>query len=118
MPGSTTKYAIPYSDGGDAMGTVDDTMQSMAERIDLLMGETGTKNITPSAPDTDTSVRVDYARDYSAVGAPFPMVQINESIATANQAVVWASAADATGFTLNIRASTTTIRSVRWTCRR
>lgn len=117
MTSSTPKYAIPYSTGTDGLDTVDDTMKALAERVDLMIGEAGDTSITPSAADTNTSVRVNYSRSYAAAGVPKVLCAVNESRAVATTVWVWSSAEDATGFTLNIRASSTATRSVRWVAR-
>lgn len=116
MPGSTPKYAVPYSIGSDDVKTVDDTMKAQAERVDLLLGESGIDNIQPSAADTITSKRINYARSYAALAplVPMPFVAIRESVTTAQQVVLWTSSEDATGFTVNIRANTTAARNIRW----
>lgn len=118
MSGTTTRYAVPYMTSGDSVATIDEWTLAVAERIDLLAGESGTDTITPSAADATTTKRVNYARSYAALPAvPKAFVVINESVATTQEATVWTTAEDATGFTLNIRASTTGARSVKWTVR-
>ena len=39
MPGTTSRYAIPYSLGTDAANTIDNTSQSAAQAIDDLIGD-------------------------------------------------------------------------------
>ena len=117
MSSTTAKYAIPYSTGGDLASTIDDTMQALANKVDLLMGEYNDTTITPSAVDTTTSVRVNYSRSYATVAVPKVIAVCNEARATAAVVNVWTSAEDATGFTLNIRSSTTAARLVRWFAR-
>lgn len=116
MPGATAKYGVPYAVGSDDVKTVDNTMQALAERMDLLLGESGIDNIAPSAADTVTSKRINYARSYAALAplVPMPFVAIRESVTTSQQVTVWTSSEDATGFTVNIRANTTTARNIRW----
>ena len=107
---------MPYPGGGDAAATLDTKIQELAERVDLLRGEQGTTSITPSAVDTNTSQRVDYARSYAALAPNVPRVTvtITEQRTMAQDFHAWASAEDHTGFTLNIRASSTGARSCRW----
>lgn len=38
MPGTTSRYAIPYSLGSDAANTIDTTSQSAAQAVDDLIG--------------------------------------------------------------------------------
>lgn len=115
MP-NTAKYTIPYSAGSDAAASIDTTMQALAERVDFLLGEGGSESITPSAIDTTTTKRVNYSRTY-APAVPRVLVTVNENRTTAQVVNVWTSGEDATGFTLNIRASSTGARVCRWEAR-
>lgn len=116
MSGSTAKYAVPYMTGGDGADGIDDGFLALATRLDLLLGESGTQAITPSAADTTTSVRVNYGRSYAALAPLVPKVQavVNEAVNTASEVTVWTSGEDATGFTLNIRSSGTAARATKW----
>lgn len=118
MSTTTAKYGIAKVAATDLVRDGDDTQRAAMDRIDLLLGESGTKSITPSAANTDTSVRVDYSRSYAGLAplVPTPMVQLNESVPTTISCFVWASAADAAGFTLNIRSGNVSARSIRWRC--
>lgn len=116
MPGATTKHAIPYPTPTDPVRDGDDRIKALAERVDLLLGETGLVSITPSAADVATSLRVDYGRSY-APGIPRVMVMVNENVGATLNVNVWPAAADATGFTLWIRSSNTTTRQIRWDAR-
>lgn len=118
MTGTTAKYAIPYATGTDPLGAVAARMQSLAERVDLLNGETGQLTIVPSAINTTTSVRVNYVRTYAALAAiPRAFVVNNAVVQSTDSVYLWVSLEDATGFTLNVRASSVTGRNVRWFCR-
>lgn len=116
MPASTPTYGLPYPAATDPLANGDDAIKALAERVDLLLGESGFTNITPSAVNTTTSVRINYARSYAGLApiVPAPFAQLASAVASTDTVYVWASAADATGFTLNIRASSTTLRNVRW----
>lgn len=119
MTSLTAKYSITKPAGTDLVRSGDDHIRLAMDRIDLLLGESGTVNITPSAANTDTALRVNYARSYATLAplVPRALANINESInAAAAPTTVWTSAEDATGFTLNIRSATTGIRSVKWRC--
>lgn len=119
MASTTSKYAIPKTDDFDNMSGWPLRQRQAMDRIDLLLGESGTDDITPSAANTTTTKRVNYSRSYGALAplVPSPFVVVNSSIASTDIVNVWSSAPDATGFTLNIRASSTTTRQVRWMCR-
>lgn len=115
MPDDTDRYSIPYALPSDALATVDNTLQALAERVDLLRGETGTVNIGADTADVTKSQRVNYARSYAALGfTPRVSLQVNDDFQTSNVFRAWVSLEDATGFTLNIRASNLVVRPVRW----
>lgn len=116
MTTTTAKYGITKPAGTDLVRSGDDHIRAAMDRIDLLLGESGTKTITPSAINVDTSVRVDYARSYAALApvVPQPMICLNESVPSTQTVNIWPSAPDATGFTLNIRSASTTSRNIRW----
>lgn len=119
MSDLTSKYKLPYPLPGDAVATVDDTVEALAERLDMLLGETGSTTITPSAVDTQTGKRINYTRSYAALAPLVPSVQLTmgEGLSTSNVVQLWVTGEDATGFTLNIRSSTTTTRTIRWLSR-
>lgn len=119
MPNYTTKYGVAYSDGAESVASVDDTMQELAERVDLLLGEKGLANVTPSAANVDHTVRVNFARSYAALSPMLLTVTtwLEQSIGTGTTVETFADAVDATGFTLHVRASNTTTRPVRWVAR-
>lgn len=116
MPGTTSKYGIEYPVGTDPVADADQTIKAAADRLDLLLGESGVTTITPTAADTTTTLRVNYSRSYAALAplVPRATAHVNESYAVATVVNVWTTAEDATGFTLNIRSSGTAARSVKW----
>lgn len=113
MPGATSKYALPYSAGGDPVNTVDDTMQDLAELLDLMNGETDTAQITAAGAGTVT-LRVNYARSYAALGY-VPRVMLQQ-VSTHADSTFYVTGEDATGFTLGLRTANagTAQRTVRW----
>lgn len=116
----TTRYKLTKPAGTDPVATTDDVLRTNLDRLDLLLGETGDATIGPSAVDTDTSLRVNYARSYAALAPMVPKVAsvfVNENRATSAVNQLWVTGEDATGFTLHIRSSGTVFRSVRWSCR-
>lgn len=116
MSAQTAKWHMDYSEGSDGVDTIDETMQALAERLDLLHGETGLATITPSGADVATSLVVFYSRTYPTVPRVFtegpPAVY-----AIANQLNVWVTNELVDRFTLNIRSYNTTARDVRWWAR-
>lgn len=118
MPSSTPNKGIPYPVPTDAVAELDDIGQDLAERLDLLMGETGLATITPSAANVDTTLRVNYARSYAALpSVPRVHTELRETIGTGTIVLLFADGEDATGFTLHIRSSNTSARNVRWWCK-
>lgn len=120
MSSITAKYDIPYSEGSDSVDTIDETMQALAERLDLLQGESGTDTIQAAGAGTVTK-RINYARNYStALGGlgfvPRASVQLSTSHA---DTILWVEGEDSTGFTVGLRTATagTLIRTFRWFCR-
>lgn len=49
MSGTTAKYAIPYTTLADSVASIAATMQNLAGRADLLLGESGQGSIAASA---------------------------------------------------------------------
>lgn len=119
MPNYTSKYSVPYSDGAEAVSSIDDTMQEQAERLDLLLGENGLANVTPSAANVDHTVRVNFGRSYAGLSPMLLTVTtwLEQSIGTGTTVETFADAVDATGFTLHVRASNTSARLIRWVAR-
>lgn len=116
MPDLTALWAVPYIVGAEAANTIDDAMQALAERVDVLLGETGLATITPSAIDTQTQLVVMYGRTYPTV--PRVMLERNfASGALANRIDLWPSNELVDRFTLNIRSYNTAARDVRWLAR-
>lgn len=119
MSASTPKYGISYLQGGDQFHLIDEWTQVIAERLDLLLGESGVVNIGQDTVDTTKSVRVNYSRSYAGTGPNPPRVLcvLNDGPALANDFRVWATAEDNTGFTINVRGSQLTTREYRWICK-
>lgn len=103
-------------DDFDPMADVALIMRTALDRLDLLLGESDTVVIIPTGINATFSQRVNYARSYVALAplVPTPFAVLNASVASVDTVYVWTSAADATGFTLNIRASSLTARNVKW----
>lgn len=116
MPSDTVKYDLPYPVAADPVKDGENLIQQLAERVDLLLGETGTVTLTGMVADTTKSQRVNYARDYGTlIPAAFAF---NDATAASSITIhIWTSAEDSTGFTLNVRSSSTSNRAIRWLCR-
>jgi hypothetical protein len=118
MTATTAKYLLPYPVGTDPVKDGENTIQALATLVDLLLGETGTDSITPSAANTTTTKRVNYARSYAALpSAPRAFLNFDAAINSTDAVFIWVSGEDATGFTLNIKSQSTTAKAVRWNCR-
>lgn len=120
MPNETAKYDVPSIDGAEAADQIDDVMLLLAERIDLLLGESGTDTITAAGAGVVTK-RINYARNYStALGGLGFTPRANVQLATNHaDTVLWVESEDATGFTVGLRtaAAGTATRTFRWFCR-
>jgi hypothetical protein len=118
MTATTSKYVIPYPTGTDDVRDGENAMQAIADRVDLLLGETGTDSITPSAANTTTTKRINYARSYAGLPlVPRAWVMPDAAINSTDAVFFWVSGEDATGFTLNVRSQSTTAKAIRWMCR-
>lgn len=124
MAGNTTKYVIPYVSMADAVASIATVMQNLANRVDLLLGESGQYNIASVAAATTHSQVITLARTYpgSNVGTPPGIVIVNLP-GTATSALAWnfwitawaGSASTITGFQLNTSwSSAQTNRVVSW----
>lgn len=117
MSSSTGKYGIPYSEGTDSVDTIDETMQGLAQRLDLLLGESDTTTIQAAGAGVVTK-RVNYGRDYSSVfgGLGFTPRASVQLVTNHADTILWVESEDATGFTLGLRTTLagTAIRTVRW----
>lgn len=119
MSTTTAKYGLTKPEDADALTVVvGDQLRATMDRLDLLLGEGGTVSLTPSAADTIVTQRVNYQRDYTATGVvPHVMLCLDSNVGSSNVVNFWATAPDYTGFTLNLRKSTTSATSVRWMAR-
>lgn len=117
MPDSTSGYGIPKPLGGDPVGDGDDTFRDAMDLLDLYMGEWGTYTFSSPVADTNMAQRINYGRDYSPY-TPRVFAMNDSATAAATALHIWISGEDSTGFTLNIRSSNTSAKSVRWHARR
>lgn len=119
MASTTTKYLIPRPDDIDPLADLASKVRAACDRIDLLLGETGTASINPSGANVYTTVRVDYARSYAGLAPliPIPIVTLATTPSASTTVTLTAQNPDATGFTLGILSSNTGARNVRWSCK-
>lgn len=115
MSSQTARWDLPYSEGTDGVDTIDETMQALAERLDVLQGETGNDTIQAAGIGTVSKV-INYARNYTGLGNP--RVTITRT-SNHDDTILWVTAAGATSFTINLRtlAAGTATRSFDWQAR-
>lgn len=115
MPGATTKYALPYSVLGDTVASVAQSMQDLAGRTDLLLGETGSFTVASTGIDTTVTNAIVLSRTYPGnnaganPGSVWLWHELTQSTATAWTWWVdtWTgSASTITGFSIRQRWST------------
>lgn len=114
MPGTTgLPHDIPYMLAADDLAGLDEFTLNLATRLASLFDQrqAGNANITPSAANTNTTKRIDFAHPYTTV----PKVVVSMREPHANGVVsIWAVNADTDGFTLGVNATTTVTRDVTW----
>lgn len=115
MAGATAKYAFPYPTGGDDVAAGDEKIKALAERIDLMIGQSGDVNLAPSGSDVVTSQAVAYGRAYPTV--PKVICGIGSPVGSGATVFVWPTLETVNGFTINMRASNASARTVTWTAR-
>lgn len=114
MPGaSASPLLIPYMLPTDDLASLDEFTLSLANRLHTIISQRqgGTATITPSAANTDTTLRINFAYPYT--DTPRVVVSFRESLVPGSS-VIWATAPDADGFTLGIRSTNVTPRSITW----
>lgn len=116
MPGATAKYGLPYPVSTDALSDGDDRIKALAERLDLLIGESGAQAITLAA-NTNNTVRVNYSRSYAAIAPLVPLAMATMNTTNTNGCVYWTTGHDATGFTLGARCAVAATYTINWSVR-
>ena len=123
MPANTTKYVIPYPLAADPVASEATAVQNLANRVDLLLGESGALTLSPGAGVT-LATPITLARTYPGnnAGATPGIVMLNIA-ATAGGGTTWnwwisgwtGSASTITGFTLSMQwAAAQTNRGFIW----
>lgn len=111
MPSSTAKYVIPYPVAADPVASEATAVQNLANRVDLLLGESGALTLSPAAATT-LSTGVVLGRTYPGnTGAAVPGIVMVELVSTAGSGTTWnwwittwtGTASTITGFTLNMQ---------------
>jgi hypothetical protein len=122
MSSATAKFVIPYPVAGDAVNQEPVTVKALADRMDLLLGESGSWSPVLAAGVAQASVIV-LGRTYPGnSGAAVPgtlIVTPGSSIGSGAIVQHWVSAwtgtaTTITGFTLNVISSTATTRTFLW----
>lgn len=116
MPGSTTRFVIPYPLTSDTVASLPTTDQNASQRVDLLLGEGGTASITVAA-NTAGSIAVTFARSYTGVVGTGSAVltQFQSDLGAGVTYQVWITGMTGAGFTLNYRFSTAqSARGLSW----
>lgn len=118
MTATTNKYGLTYPTGSDAVPDLDTIVQDLAERMELVHGEIGSRVMVVVTADVNQTQRVNYSRSYAALApiVPVAFATLNSSPA-GGHVTVWTTGHDAEGFTLGIRASTSNPFTVNWGCR-
>lgn len=124
MATTTPKYGLNYPQLADTVASLAATVQNLAQRADLLLGESGAFNIASLAANTQFNQVVSLARAYPGNVANTPpgtvILEFPDTIAPAAQPVwfldTWAgTASTVTGFTLHLQFATIqTNRRVWW----
>lgn len=119
MSTTTSKYGLTKPEDSDPVVEVlGNQLRATLDKLDMLLGETGTVDIQDDSNDTVKSVRVNYARDYTSTGSvPTVLLSCESSTAASVTHHAWVDGRDYTGFTLNMRKSNTTISTWRWLAR-
>jgi hypothetical protein len=83
MSSSTAKYVIPYPTSSDTVASLATTVQNLAARLDLLLGESGSFNIASAAGGVAGAQAVVLSRTYPGnSGAAVPGIVIPDLVAT------------------------------------
>ncbi len=122
MSATTTKYGILYPQLADTVASLAATVQQLAGRVDLLLGESGIWIPSMTAAVVSNQA-VTLARTYPGNnGASVPGIVLVQQASTVSGAATvftyvdtWVgSASTITGFTLHALSSTTTTRTFLW----
>lgn len=109
MPGYTAKLALPYPLGSESVGSIDDTLQALTARLEVVLPFTFTTGpLTIASAATNYSQRVNYPAGKALPSGVVPTIQLTAETSNPNSVTVTASAIDNTGFTVNWRRETGT----------
>lgn len=125
MSGTTSKWLIPYPQASDTVASLAATVQNLANRVDLLNGESGvwTNAFTAGTPAT-TAITLSrtYPGNSTLTGGVGPGVVILQPFTSVGSGLTisyWVvsftgTTSTVTGFTLGGQSSNATTRSVIW----
>lgn len=125
MPSGTAKYNVPYAQQSDPVAQLPTTMQALAARLDLLLGESGqlVQAVTAGVVKSDAIVLSRTYPGNSGAAAPAapgfvaltPVTNVGAGATVFYYVNAWTGTATTiTGFTINCMSSTTTNRTVLW----
>lgn len=116
MTSLTTLWGIIYPDGTDDVRDGDDTIETLARRLDYLLGEQGIWN-SPAAAGTSTAT-INLSRPYPNGFRAYTQVQVAHS---GDQITTWTLAEAGTAgpggvgsFTIGVNTTAATSRAIKW----
>jgi len=122
MSSATAKYALPYAVAGDAVNQEPVTMKALADRLDLMLGESGVWVPTLVA-NTPITLAITLARTYpgNATTQPSGIVVVNSgnTVGASQTFSSWVlgwtgTATTITGFTLGVQSTQAGARNIVW----
>lgn len=122
MSSATAKYALPYTVAADAVNQEPVTMKALADRIDLLLGESGVW-VPTFVANTPITTAISLGRTYpgNATTQPSGIVVVENgntvgaSVSLFSWVVGWTGTATTiTGFTLGGLCSAAGARTLVW----
>lgn len=120
MSSFTAKYQIPVLGAGDPVAMTPTVMAALANRVDLLLGESGTYSQTGTSGTQAVSLARTYPGDTGAAVPGWVLFQFRSTLASgvviAHWITAWTGTATTiTGFTINWQASNPqSDRTVHW----
>lgn len=120
MSSNTTKYVIPYPQTTDTIAAEPTTVQNLANRLDLLLGEAGTFNVTGTSGSQAISLGRTYPGNVSAAVPGIVVINTSVTMGATLQFNLWVqswtgTATTITGFTIGWAASASqSARPVLW----
>lgn len=117
MSTQTAKYAIPYAQNSDPVANLPTIMANMANRVDLLLGETGTVSVPIATANTTVDTTVSLTRSYPNGARVMLTFTTPPAAYSPGVAIVWVIsdvAAAGSSFHFGVQATNTTTRTVEY----